>query len=93
MRIIKQGVLNSYRFTCPYCGCEYEYDDSDLHEEYGLTSTGSYNYVICPCCGKKNIIYNYTKKWDYPYYPPYGPIYCSNSYCCEDKNTRSDKNE
>lgn len=84
MKIIKQGILNLYKGTCPYCNCEYEYDDADIQEEYGLTSTGNYNYVICPCCGKKNLISNYTRKWDYPYYPPYGPIYCSNSCCFGD---------
>lgn len=40
IKIIKQGV-KEFHITCPYCGCEFTYENEDVHE----------NIVNCPCCG------------------------------------------
>ena len=40
IKIIKQGV-KEFRITCPYCGCEFTYENEDVHE----------GIVSCPCCG------------------------------------------
>ena len=61
MKIIKMGNMSNYKNICPYCGCEYEYDNNDIFTGYNLTS--SYRYVICPCCHKENTI-------SYSYYSP-----------------------
>ena len=68
MKIIKMGNLNISRNTCPYCNCEYEYNEADIYTGYELTC--QYAYVICPCCGQINRINTLPpQKW----YPPYGP--------------------
>lgn len=67
MKIIKMGNLTTRQNTCPYCNCEYEYDDSDIKTGYELTM--SYGYVNCPCCGKVNRITNYNYQPSYPYNP------------------------
>lgn len=39
IKIIKQGT-KEFRITCPFCGCEFTYENEDVC-----------NYeVICPCC-------------------------------------------
>lgn len=57
IKIIKQGKTRMFAKTCQSCGCEFEYDDSDLNIDYGVGLTPSppkYNiYVVCPCCGKR----------------------------------------
>lgn len=40
IKIIKQGV-KEFHITCPYCGCEFTYENEDVHE----------GIVSCPCCG------------------------------------------
>ena len=40
IKVIKQGV-KEFHITCPYCGCEFTYENEDIHE----------NIVNCPCCG------------------------------------------
>ena len=40
IKIIKQGV-KEFHTTCPYCGCEFTYENEDVHE----------GIVSCPCCG------------------------------------------
>ena len=44
IKIIKEGKTGKFTKTCPYCGCEFEYEQGDI-KYYGT-------YVICPCCGK-----------------------------------------
>lgn len=29
IKIIKQGVINTYEAVCPVCGCEFEFDTTD----------------------------------------------------------------
>lgn len=56
IKIIKEGKITKFRKTCPDCGCEFEYEASDVVTDYGeclTTYPPRYNtYVICPCCGK-----------------------------------------
>ena len=66
MRIIKGGLLNNKKVTCSRCGCVYEYDMQDLHEELIQPHTIDINsqsfwsdasvYVRCPECGMKHYI-------------------------------------
>lgn len=39
IKIIKQGV-KEFNITCPYCGCEFTYENEDVCN----------SEVICPCC-------------------------------------------
>lgn len=64
MKIIKYGYINR-QITCASCGCIYEYDSYDIHKEYFITGTSS--YVCCPCCGKKEYVWN-----NYEPIQPYG---------------------
>ncbi len=41
IKIIKQGV-KEFHITCPYCGCEFTYENEDVYN----------SEVICPCCSK-----------------------------------------
>ena len=57
IKIIKDGKITKFRKTCPDCGCEFEYDASDMATDYGVCLT-TYppqykTYVICPCCRKR----------------------------------------
>lgn len=59
IKVIKEGKLERFKKTCPICGCEFEYDISDLYKEYNrsivfTTYPAKYQYkryVNCPCCG------------------------------------------
>lgn len=66
IRIIKEGKPVKFTKTCPDCGCEFEYDVSDLKTDYSICLTtypGQYNtYIVCPCCGKH--IHHGTKSAD-----------------------------
>ena len=57
IKIIKDGKMTKFRKTCPDCGCEFEYEASDLSADCGVCLTTyppKYNtYVVCPCCGKR----------------------------------------
>lgn len=57
IKIIKDGKLTKFKKTCPDCGCEFEYEASDLSTDYSVCLTTyppKYNtYVVCPCCGKR----------------------------------------
>lgn len=57
IKIIKDGKLTKFKKTCPDCGCEFEYEASDLIVDHSVcltTYTPKYNtYVVCPCCGKR----------------------------------------
>lgn len=48
IKIIKEGKTGKFTKTCPYCGCEFEYEQEDIKVDSNEYST----YVICPCCGK-----------------------------------------
>lgn len=56
IKIIKEGKITRFKKTCPDCGCEFEYETSDLIPDYSVCLTtfpSQYStYVICPCCGK-----------------------------------------
>ena len=56
IRIIKEGKVTKFTKTCPDCGCEFEYEISDLQTDYSICLTTypcQYNtYIVCPCCGK-----------------------------------------
>lgn len=39
IKIIKQGI-KEFHITCPFCGCEFTYENEDVHE----------GTVSCPCC-------------------------------------------
>ena len=41
IKIIKQGT-KEFHITCPYCGCEFTYENEDVCN----------SEVICPCCSK-----------------------------------------
>lgn len=64
IKIIKEGKVTKFTKTCPDCGCEFEYEMSDLQTDYRIyltTYPGKYNtYVVCPCCGK-HIHHGYTE--------------------------------
>ena len=57
IKIIKDGKMTKFRKTCQDCGCEFEYEASDLSTDCGVCLTTyppRYNtYVVCPCCGKR----------------------------------------
>lgn len=73
MKIIKMGNLSIAKNTCPYCDCEYEYNDADIYVGYELTM--QYAYVVCPCCGQMNRINTLPPN---KFYPPYPAITCYN---------------
>jgi len=54
MKIIKLGKIKFtelvYKATCDKCGCEFEFDDTDVEEK---ESSLSYKKVRCPCCSRK----------------------------------------
>ena len=72
IKIIKEGKLTKFTKTCPDCGCEFEYDTTDLHTDYSICLTSypaQYNtYVICPCCGK-HIYHGTTRDDNWPNQP------------------------
>lgn len=39
IKVIKQGI-KEFHITCPYCGCEFTYENEDVCN----------SEVICPCC-------------------------------------------
>lgn len=90
IKIIKEGKVTKFTKTCPDCGCEFEYETSDLHTDYsvGLTTNPcQYNtYVICPCC-KRHIHHGTTWNDDWPRWPQ---IYYTTSHTLENKNNLYD---
>lgn len=71
MKIIRMGNVSTYTNTCPICSCYYEYDDSDVQTGYGITSTGNFGFVLCPCCHNMNrVAYNFKEQYPYPYINP-----------------------
>lgn len=55
IKIIKEGNKKTFTAVCPECGCEFEYDTSDLDQDWSLNSYPSQykRYVKCPCCHEK----------------------------------------
>ena len=70
IKIIKEGKITKFRKTCPDCGCEFEYEASDLATDYSeclTTYPPRYNtYVACPCCGK-HLHHGYKETTGYSY--------------------------
>ena len=70
IKIIKEGKITKFRKTCPDCGCEFEYEASDLATDYSeclTTYPPRYNtYVVCPCCGK-HLHHGYKETTGYSY--------------------------
>ena len=63
IKIIKEGKIKKFRKTCPDCGCEFEYEASDLSTDYSVCLT-TYppkytTYIVCPCC-RKHLHHGYT---------------------------------
>lgn len=46
MKVIKRGNTPSYRATCPYCGCEFEFLESEAVMSFHENDL----YVHCPEC-------------------------------------------
>lgn len=46
------GIKIKYNNTCPYCHCEYTYEEDDVFTDYSLTAMAC---VTCPSCGGKNL--------------------------------------
>lgn len=43
IKILKHGKKNSkFQLTCPFCACEFEYEESDLEDD---------SFIRCPDCG------------------------------------------
>lgn len=53
------GIKIKYNNTCPYCQCQYTYEDTDVFSDYSLNAM---TYVNCPSCGNRNIAATF-----YPY--------------------------
>ena len=45
MRIIKEGKIKEYIAVCNKCGCEFAYEDKDVHHD-----NRDGDSVVCPCC-------------------------------------------
>lgn len=59
IKIIRPGIPKyEYTNTCSECMCMYSYHNEDIKHDYSLTISTT-PYIICPCCGAKNPIYNY----------------------------------
>lgn len=37
IKIIKDGKMTKFKKTCPDCGCEFEYEASDLSADYSAS--------------------------------------------------------
>ena len=43
IKILKHGKKHSkFQITCPFCDCEFEYEESDLEDN---------SFIKCPDCG------------------------------------------
>ena len=57
IKILKEGKKHSqlfYKATCPFCQCEFIYDDVEVR----LIGT-SHRIVNCPCCYQHIAVYQY----------------------------------
>jgi len=78
IKVIKHGKKPALKKVCSVCGCEFEFDVSDLQEEYCLNAYPSYKrrYIVCPDCGEK-IFYDTVSDpiiYPQPYYPTTQPL-------------------
>lgn len=65
MRIIKEGRKPRYEWIVECgrdsmydadrgCGCEFAYDENDVHTMKGDRAyEPDWKYVVCPCCGRQ----------------------------------------
>lgn len=97
IKIIKQGKTKRFAKTCPSCGCEFEYEASDLSTDYSVCLTTyppQYNtYVVCPCCGRR-IHHGTTQAADPTIASP--KLYYTDTqyaYDCDECPNRSDPNK
>lgn len=69
IRVLKQGSF-IFKKTCPYCGCEFEYELEDIHAGVDISKVPSnysrqtFNplppsekYIDCPFC-KKHLLHS-----------------------------------
>jgi rubredoxin len=42
------------RWQCGYCGSIFEFDESDISENYDYDENPSSRYVVCPICKRSN---------------------------------------
>lgn len=64
IKIIKDGI-KEFHITCPFCGCEFTYENEDVHN----------SEVICPCCSTKlphKITINLNGTYPLPIWSPQG---------------------
>lgn len=78
IKVIKHGKKPAFKKVCPVCECEFEFEVSDLQEEYCLNAYPSYKrrYIVCPDCGEK-IFYDTVADpiiYPQPYYPTQQPL-------------------
>lgn len=78
IKVIKHGKKPTLKKVCSVCGCEFEFDASDLQEEYCLNAYPSYKrrYIVCPDCGER-IFYDTVADpiiYPQPYYPTPQPL-------------------
>ena len=87
IKIIKDSKMTKFRKTCPDCGCEFEYEASDLSADYCVcltTCPPKYNtYVVCPRCGK-HLHHGYTETIDYSCYSYPDVTYTTNETWSKD---------
>ena len=94
IKIIKQGKTGKFTKACPYCGCEFEYEQGDVkvnYDTYPSSYSSEYDtYVICPCCGKHlpHKRYHYTAYYNnshIKYIPPEKEFIVTNCDNCPNK--------
>lgn len=61
MRIIKKGNIDrldpTRKFTCYYCGCEFEYKTSELNYQSDQRENDAWYEIDCPTCSKHLILH------------------------------------
>ena len=96
IKIIKEGKITKFRKTCPDCGCEFEYDASDVVTDYGVCLTTyppKYNtYVVCPCC-RKRIYHGTIQEADLTITLPKYYTDTKYTYDCDDRLNKPGANE
>ena len=76
IKVIKHGQ-KTFKKVCSSCGCEFEFDVTDLQDEWCLNSYPSYKrrYVVCPDCGERIYHDTVSVPWTNPVAPiePWSP--------------------
>lgn len=71
IKVLKHGNKQKYTKVCPECGCEFEYELSDVETDYSICLTSypaQYNrFVRCPECGCH--VHHDTTSSDWPKWP------------------------